>query len=59
MKKKEIDKITKEIETLNVIVVAIENKKHLIFKIQNKDTGTIKSVSVSKKPESKGYLPRN
>jgi phage terminase small subunit len=54
MKKKEIDKIAKEIETMNVVVIGYEIKKHLIFKIQNKDTGTIKTVSVSKSPKVKG-----
>jgi len=54
MKKKEIMKIVEEIETLNVEVVDYKVKKHLLLKIKNKDSLTVKTVSVSVSPKAKG-----
>ena len=54
MKKKEIMKIVKEIETMNVEVVDYQVKKHLLLKVQNKETMTVKTVSVSVSPKVKG-----
>ena len=54
MKKKEIKRIIGAIEELNVEVVDMEIKKHLILRVKNKDTQTVKTVSVSQSPKAKG-----
>ncbi len=51
---KEIKRIIGAIEELNVEVIDMEIKKHLLFKVKNKDTETIKIVSVSQTPKCKG-----
>ena len=54
LSKKEIKRIIGAVEELNVEVVDMEIKKHLLLKVKNKDTDTIKTVSVSQSPKCKG-----
>lgn len=54
MNKKEIDKIVKEIEKVGVHVIEWDLNKHLKFWCLNPDTGTVKLVTVSGSPKSKG-----
>jgi len=54
MNGKEIKKMIKAIETIGVEVVDIEIKGHLKLKVLNPKTGTIKLVTVSGSPKSKG-----
>ena len=54
MNKKEIKRIIGAIEELNVEVIDMQIKKHLIFSVKNKDTQTVKTVSVSQSPKCRG-----
>ena len=54
MKAKEIKKLTEAIESLGVKVVDIEIKNHIKLKILNPATGTVRLITVSGTPKSKG-----
>ena len=52
--KKDIKKISDEIETLGVEVIEIINAKHLKLKVKNPKTETVKLITVSKSPRAYG-----
>lgn len=52
--RKEIKKITIEIESTGVDVLDWYINKHVIFTVENPITGTIKLISVAGSPKSKG-----
>ena len=54
MNKKEINRITKAIESVGVIVMSYELNKHIKFTVVNPKTGTEKLVVVSGSPKFKG-----
>jgi hypothetical protein len=54
MNGKEIKKMMKAIETLGVNVVNFEISKHIKLRIENPATGTVKLITVSGSPKSKG-----
>tara|TARA_R110002012_G_scaffold89730_2_gene219915 strand:+ start:168 stop:398 length:231 start_codon:yes stop_codon:yes gene_type:complete len=51
---KEMKKITKAIESTGVEIVNCEIAKHIKFRVKNPATGTIKLITVSNTPRSKG-----
>ena len=54
MNGKEIKKMTKAIESLWVRRIEVEIKKHINLRIQNPVTGTVRLITVSGSPKSKG-----
>ncbi len=52
--RKEINGITKAIESLGVKIVDFEISKHLKIRVSNPATGTVKLITVSRSPKSKG-----
>ena len=54
MRRKDMKKITKAIESVGVNIVECTISKHIKFRVQNPDTGTIKLITVSLSPRSKG-----
>ena len=54
MNGKEIKKMMKAVESLGVNIVEFRIEKHIKLRIQNPATGTIKLVTVSGSPRSKG-----
>ena len=54
MNGKEIKKMMKAIETLGVKIVNFEISKHLKIRVKNPATGTVKLITVSGSPKSKG-----
>jgi len=54
MNGKEIKKMTKAIESLGVRIIEFEIKKHIKLRIQNPNTGTVRLITVSGSPKSKG-----
>jgi len=54
MNGKEIKKMTKAIESLGVLIIEFEIKKHIKLRIQNPKTGTVRLITVSGSPKSKG-----
>ena len=54
MRRKDMKKITKAIESVGVKIVECTISKHIKFRVQNPDTGTVKLITVSLSPRSKG-----
>ena len=54
MRRKDMKKITKAIESVGVNIVECTISKHIKFRVQNPDTGTVKLITVSLSPRSKG-----
>ena len=54
MNGKEIKKMTKAIESLGVRIVEFNLSRHIKLRIQNPETGTVKLITVSGSPRSKG-----
>tara|TARA_Y100000004_G_C8902998_1_gene407357 strand:- start:397 stop:621 length:225 start_codon:yes stop_codon:yes gene_type:complete len=54
MNGKEIKKMMKAIETLGVNIVDFEISRHLKIRVENPATGTVKLITVSGSPKSKG-----
>tara|TARA_R100000353_G_scaffold132337_1_gene93878 strand:+ start:130 stop:375 length:246 start_codon:yes stop_codon:yes gene_type:complete len=52
--KKDVKKLSKEIESLGVEIIEIINAKHLKLKVKNPQTGTVKLITVSKSPRAYG-----
>ena len=54
MKKKEIRKMIKQIEELNVVVRNFEMFNHIKIMVENSKTGTMRMIVVSKTPKCQG-----
>ena len=54
MNGKEIKKMMKEIENLGVNIIGCEISKHIKLRVENPKTGTVKLITVSGSPKSKG-----
>mgnify|MGYP003119720996 FL=1 len=54
MNSKEIKKMMSAIETLNVKIVDFQISKHIKIRVMNPKTNTVKLITVSGSPKSKG-----
>ena len=54
MKKKEIRKMIKQIESLNVLVLNYEMHDHIKLMVKNRKTETTRMIVVSKTPKCQG-----